>query len=173
MTNKLSVREICIFAMLGTLMFSSKMLTESLPNIHLLGVLTISYTVAFRYKALIPIYVFVFLTGIYAGFSVWWWPYLYLWAVLWGMTMLIPKRMPTKVAAPVYMAVCGLHGLIYGTLYSPYQALMFGLNFKQTLAWIMAGLPYDAIHAVSNTIAGVLVVPISTLLIKLNKNVIT
>ena len=153
-------------------MFCSKMLTESLPNIHLLGVLTISYTIAFRFKALIPIYVFVFLTGIYAGFSVWWWPYLYLWAVLWGVTMLLPKNMPKKVAIPVYMLVCGLHGLCYGTLYAPYQALMFGLNFKEMLAWIAAGLPFDAVHAVGNTIAGILIVPISTLLIKLNKSVI-
>ena len=153
-------------------MFCSKMLTESLPNIHLLGVLTISYTIAFRFKALIPIYVFIFLTGIYAGFSVWWWPYLYLWAVLWGVTMLLPKNMPKKVAIPVYMLVCGLHGLCYGTLYAPYQALMFGLNFKEMLAWIAAGLPFDAVHAVGNTIAGILIVPISTLLIKLNKSVI-
>lgn len=170
--KKLTISEICIFAMLGTLMFCSKMVTESLPNIHLLGVLTVAYTVTYRVKALIPIYIFVFLTGIYAGFSVWWWPYFYLWAVLWGMTMLLPKKMPKKVAVPVYMLVCGLHGLIYGTLYAPYQAIMFGLNFKEMLAWIGAGLPFDAVHAVGNTVAGILVVPISSLLIKLNKHII-
>ena len=157
--------------MLGTLMFCSKMVTESIPNVHLIGVLTVAYTIAYRVKALVPIYVFVFLTGIYAGFSVWWWPYLYLWPILWGMVMLLPKKMPIVVKVIVYALVCGLHGLIYGTLYAPYQAIMFGLNFKEMLAWIAAGLPFDAIHAISNTIAGfLLIVPISQLLIKLKKH---
>ena len=53
---------------------------ELLPNIHLLGMLTMVYTIVFRIKALIPIYVYVFLNGIFAGFSPWWIPYLYIWA---------------------------------------------------------------------------------------------
>ena len=58
---KLSVKEIALFGMLGALMYASKMALEFLPNVHLLGVFTISMTVVFRKKALYPIYVFVFL----------------------------------------------------------------------------------------------------------------
>ena len=32
------------------------------------------------------------------GFGVWWVPYLYVWTVLWGMTMLLPKKMPNITA---------------------------------------------------------------------------
>ena len=42
--NTLDVRETCIFAMLGAVMFASKIIMEALPNIHLLGVLTVTYT---------------------------------------------------------------------------------------------------------------------------------
>ena len=80
--------------MLGTVMFCSKIIMEALPNIHLLGMLTMVYTVVFRAKALIPIYLYVFLNGLYAGFAVWWIPYLYIWTILWGVTMLIPRRIP-------------------------------------------------------------------------------
>lgn len=52
-------RDVVLFAMLATLMFTSKLLMEALPNIHLLGMLTMVYTLAFRYKALIPIYLYV------------------------------------------------------------------------------------------------------------------
>ena len=166
---KLTVYELCVFAMLGTIMFCSKLVMEALPNIHLLGMLTIAYTIAYRLKALIPIYLYVFLNGLFAGFSAWWIPYLYVWAVLWGVVMLLPKRMPKMVAVPVYMVVCGLHGLLFGVLYAPAQALLFGLNFNETIAWIVAGFPFDIAHAVGNIFAGILIVPISQLLIKLKK----
>lgn len=161
---KLNVKEIVIFGMLGSLMYASKMLMEVLPNIHLLGVFTIAFTVVYRQKALYPIYTYVLLNGVFSGFNMWWMPYLYIWTILWGVTMLLPKNMPKKVEPIVYMTVCALHGFLYGALYAPAQAIMFGLNFEGMIAWIIAGLPFDAIHGVSNFFCGLLIVPIITLL---------
>ena len=141
-------------------MYASKIALEILPNVHLLAVFIMAETVVYRQKALYPIYTFVFITGLMNGFSIWWWPYLYIWTVLWGAGMLLPKEMPKKVAPVVYMVVCALHGFLYGTLYSPYQALMFHLDFKGMVSWIIAGLPYDAIHGVSNFFCALLVVPL-------------
>lgn len=149
-----------MFALLGALMLVSKLALEFLPNVHMLAALTIAYTVVFRKKALYPIYVYVLLNGIVAGFSLWWIPYLYLWTVLWGVTMLLPKNMKPKVAVPVYMVTAALHGFLFGTMYAPAQAIMFGLNFKATISWIIAGLPWDAIHGVSNFFMAILVLPI-------------
>lgn len=156
--------------MLGTVMFISKLVMEALPNIHLLGMFIMVYTIVYRIKALIPIYVFVFLTGIYAGFSLWWIPYLYIWAVLFGITMLLPKKMPKWLCCIVYPTVCALHGLAYGTLYAPAQAILFRLDFKGMIAWIIAGLPWDVVHAGGNFIAGLLVFPLSEVLKRLNKH---
>jgi energy-coupling factor transport system substrate-specific component len=142
---------------------------EVLPNIHLLGMLTMTYTLVFRSKALIPIYVYVLLNGVYAGFSVWWLPYLYIWTILWGITMLLPKRMPRAVACVVYAAVCTLHGLCFGVLYAPAQALMWGLTFGGAVAWVIAGLPYDLIHGISNVGLGLLIVPLAEVLEKLSQ----
>lgn len=148
-------------------MFQSKIIMELLPNIHLLGMLTMCYTLLFRAKALLPIYVFVILNGVYAGFALWWYPYLYIWTILWGITMLLPRRMPRKVAFVVYPLVCGLHGLLFGILYAPAQALMFGLNFKQMLAWIASGLPFDVMHGIGNLAAGFLILPLTDRLRKM------
>lgn len=163
----LSTREIVVFAMLATITFLSKLLMEWAPNIHLVGMLIMVYTLVYRKKALIPLYGYVFLFGLYYGFSTWWLPYLYIWTVLWGVTMLLPKSLPKKWAVPIYMAVCGLHGLLYGVLYAPAQALLFGLNFKGMLTWIAAGFPFDALHAAGNLAAGILIVPLTDLLRKL------
>ncbi len=163
----LQIREMVVFAMLGTVMFCSKILMELLPNIHLLGMLTILYTVVFRKKALIPIYLYVMLNGVYGGFNLWWFPYLYIWMILWAMTMLIPQGAPKKIRCILYPLIGCIHGFAFGVLYSPGQALMFGLNFQQTVAWILSGLPFDLIHGISNLFTGMLVLPLSELLGKL------
>ena len=157
---KLTTREVAVFAMLGAIMYASKMIMEIAPNVHLLGTFVIAFTLVYGKKALYPIYVFVLLTGVYAGFAAWWIPYLYLWTILWGVTMLLPKNMPKKVKPFVYMTVCAMHGFLYGILYSPAQAFFFGLNLEGTIAWIAAGLPWDFVHGVSNFFCGMLILPI-------------
>lgn len=157
---KLTIKEIAVFSMFGALMYASKLIMEVLPNVHLLGVFTIALTVVYRKKALYPIYIYVLLNGLFAGFNMWWIPYLYIWTVLWGATMLLPKNIPAKLQPIVYCALCSAHGFLFGTLYSPAQAVMFGLSFEQTIAWIIAGLPYDCIHGVSNIFTGLLIVPL-------------
>ena len=150
-------------------MFASKKAMEALPNLHLIGMFTMAFTLVFRKKALIPLYLYVMLDGVFSGFSLWWIPYLYLWAILWGVTMLLPKNMPKRVACVVYPLVCALHGIAFGTLYAPAYAVMFHLDFRQTLAWIAAGLPFDLLHGVGNFFAGLLILPLSLLMKKLLK----
>ena len=167
---KLTIREMAVFAMLGALMYASKMIMEVAPNVHLLGVFTIAFTVVYRKKALYPIYTYVLLNGIFCGFATWWIPYLYLWAVLWGATMLLPKRIPEKLRPLVYMLLCAAHGFLFGTLYAPAQALLYGLSFQKMVAWIISGLPWDFVHGVSNFFCGILIVPIIKILTFLEKN---
>ena len=167
MSNR--IFETVLFAMFAALMFTSKIIMEALPNIHLLGMFVMLCTVVFRAKALIPLYLYVIVQGIYAGFAQWWMPYLYVWTVLWGMTMLIPKNIPNKIAMFVYPAVCALHGFCFGIIYAPGQALLYGFNFNQTLAWIASGFYFDVLHGISNIFTGTLVLPLSELIKKLMK----
>lgn len=154
--------ELAIFAMLGTVMFVSKLLMSALPNIHIVAVLAVTYTLIFRVKALIPIYVYVFLELLDYGFTLWWVPNLYMWAIIWGLAMLIPSKTPIPVAAVISVIVCGFHGFAYGIMWAPAQAILMGYDFNQMLTWIGFGLPYDAIHGVSNLTLGTLVIPLAT-----------
>lgn len=140
---------------------------EGLPNVHLLGMLTVTYTLVYRWRALIPIYIYVLLNGLFAGFNAWWFPYLYIWTILWALTMILPKRLPKWLACVIYPLLCGIHGFAYGILYAPAQAVMYHFSLQQTVAWISAGLPFDVIHGVSNIAVGLLIYPLSVLLQKL------
>lgn len=157
--------------MFAALMYASKVIMEAFPNIHLLGMLTMTLAVVYRKKALIPIYLYVFIQGLFSGFSPWWVPYLYIWTLLWGITVLLPKNMHPAVAIPVYSVVCGMHGFLFGILYSPAQALMYGLSVPEWISWIAVGIPYDMIHGISNLVMGTLVFPLSRLIIKLEEKI--
>ncbi len=166
----LTLRHLILFAMLGALMVCSQLLMALAPNIHLIGMFVMVFTLVYRAKALIPIYVYVFLLGLYYGFPMnWWGAYLYIWTILWGVTMLLPRNMPPRVAPVVYMVVCGLHGLLFGVLYAPYTALIMGQTFEQMLATIATGLWFDLLHVTGNLAAGVLIVPMQKLLLRLEK----
>ena len=165
----LTVYEISVFSMLGAIMYCSKMILEWAPNVHLLGLFTMAFTIVYRKKALIPIYIFVLLLGVLNGFNGWWFPYLYIWTILWGVTMLLPKKMSPKVAVIVYAVICSLHGFMFGILYAPAQAIMFGLDFKGMITWLSAGAVFDTVHGVSNFFAGFLIVPMVNLLRKIDK----
>ena len=86
--------------------------------------------------------------------------------------MLLPKDLPNrKYGAIIYMIVCSLHGFLFGALFAPAQAIMFGLNFEGMIAWIIAGLSFDVIHGVSNFCLGILIIPLINLFKKLEKTV--
>ena len=153
---KLTTKEITIFGMLGAIMYISKFVMELFPNIHLIGVFTVAFTVVYKKKALYPIYTYVILNGVFCGFATCWLPN--------KGKMLLPKNMPQKVKPVVYMMVCSAHGFLFGALYAPAQALIYGLNFKSMVAWVIAGLPWDFIHGISNFFCGMLIMPIIAVL---------
>ncbi len=156
----LTVREIVLFGLFPALMVALQETMAAFPNIHLTGMFIMLMTLLFRAKALIPLYIYVAVMGPFLNFGVPWVAYLYIWTVLWGMTMLIPKKIPVKWAIFVYPLVCSLHGFAYGLLYTPTQALVYGYTLEQTKLWILSGLPFDALHGLSNLCMGLLIVPL-------------
>ncbi|MDR0914491.1 MAG: hypothetical protein LBM65_04940 [Oscillospiraceae bacterium] len=188
----LTLRELVLFALLGAIMFCGYFFLQVLPNVEVVSLLIVVYTVVFRAKALIPIYVYVVTNGIVYGFAPWWLPYLYIWAVLWAVVMLLPKfsffgnaaknksplspnnkNSATKplqknaLLAVLYAAVSGVFGLAFGALYMPAQALMFGLSFNGAVAWWLAGLIFDITHCAANFALGFLVLPLAAALSRL------
>lgn len=156
--------------MFGAMMFASKMAMEILPNVHLLAMFLGALVAVYRVRALIPLYVYVFLDGLVHGFSLWWIPYLYIFLPLVFGFLAIPKSAPRWLRAILYPTVAGLHGLLFGVLYAPMQALLFGLDsWEKVMAWIGAGAVFDITHAVSNTVFGTLILPFSLLLEKLER----
>lgn len=166
--KKSKILDLAIFAMFGALMFISKQVMEFLPNFHAITMLIAVLTLEYRARALIPLYVFVFLQGAYSGFQLWWYPYLYIWAVAWALFMLIPKKSSLKVKGILCAIFSAIHGILYGVLYAPFQVIaFFNSDFSKMLPWILVGLPWDAIQMCGNIIMSILVIPLYKVLHKL------
>jgi len=162
-----------IFAILGTIMFVSRISMQFIMNVHLLGLFIAAITLAYRARALIPIYIYIMLDGLFTGFAFWWLPYLYIWLPLWLMFMGAGKlsarfKIPKTAQVPIYMALGGLHGLLFGIMYAPAWALYMGLSFEAIIVWITVGFPADIIHCISNVVAGIFIIPLSELIRKLS-----
>ncbi len=44
------------------------------------------------------------------------------------------------------------------------KAVLYGLSFQGMISWIIAGLPFDFVHGVSNFFCGILIMPVISVL---------
>ena len=91
MKNKtfLSTYELVLFSALTALLFLLDIVLEVAMNVELVSMLVATYTLVFRKKALIILYLYVALYLLLFGFGVYNLAYLYIWLVLWGVFMLL------------------------------------------------------------------------------------
>lgn len=165
-----AARDAAIFGMFGAMMFATKYLMEVLPNVHLLGLFIGTLTVVYRWRALIPLYLYVLLDGLAHGFSPWWIAYLYIFLPLFFGFLLVPRTLPDSIKAVLYPTVSALHGLFFGVLYLPVWTVLYQLDtWEKMMAWVGAGALFDVTHMISNAVFGTLILPLSRLLFKLER----
>ncbi len=154
----LTVRDVTFLALATALIFALQIALASLPNIEVVSLLVLLYTLHFRGKALFIIYAFALREGGWYGFHIWWGMYLYVWTILWAAVMLLSRK-GRRHGAFLWATVNGLYGLAFGFFCSfPYVAMG---GVKMAYSWWLAGLPFDAAHGVGNFVTAlVLFVPL-------------
>jgi len=133
-----------VLAQLGALLFALKMALAALPNVELVTLLVMVYSVTLGKWALVPIYVYVVMENLIWGISDWSLCYLYVWLILWGLSRLL-----RQMESPMGWAVLGGgFGLLFGALCTPVYILLGGWSFA--LTWWVSGIPMDFVHCASN-----------------------
>ena len=160
--NKLTLRQITLFGMLGALTFGAKVAMAALPNIEPVSLMVMLFAATFGWKALYPVYLYVLMEVLLYGIGFWNVNYLYVWGIL--AVAAISMR---RLQHPIWWALLsGLFGVSFGLLCCPPYATMGG--FSYAIRWWLAGLPFDYIHGAANfVIALILFVPLRKLLEKL------
>jgi energy-coupling factor transport system substrate-specific component len=158
-------RRLVLAALFAALMIAGKEAMAFLPNVEVVSLFLVVYTAVYRAHALLPLYVFVAVEAVIYPYPPSVVMYLYVWLFLFGAVMLLPRD--RVLPAPVYAAISGLFGLLFGVLCAPTHAAFFGLGFEGALAWVVAGFPFDIAHAVGNFALGFLAYPLIRLLKRL------
>lgn len=164
--NKLRLREVALFGILGALTFGLKVAMSFLPNIEPVSLLVMLYAVVFGRKCLYPIYLYVLMEILFYGLHLWSINYLYVWTVLALMAWLL--RRSTQPLAWAMLAAA--FGLCLGLLCAPVYLFSGGLGFA--VSWWVSGIPFDLLHCAGNfAMALVLFVPLRRLLESLYRKV--
>ena len=165
--NKLLLREVALFGILGAMTFGAKVVMASLPNIEPVSLLVMVYAAVFGKKCLYPIYVYVMLEILLYGLGPWNIMYLYIWALLALFAWLL-----RKATHPLWWAVLsGSFGLAFGALCAPVDVAMGGFGYAYS-KWV-SGIPFDLTHCIGNfAIALLMFAPMRLLLEKLYRRML-
>ena len=173
--NDSRIFNMVLYTIFGVLLFISDIIFEVIPNVHGVALLICMITLVYRSRALIPIFIYIGLNAVSSlvisfGYSFWWVPYLYIFPVLWLLVMIIPKKATIKTKVILCTVFSGIHGLLFGLMYLPYQVFMHNLNFERAMAWLVSGLVFDVVHMISNVAMCSLIYPLYKVLIRLEES---
>ena len=143
---KIKARDIAELGMMIAVIEAAKLQLSFLPNVELVSLLIILFTLYAGPKVLYAIAGFVLLEGCIYGFGIWWIMYIYVWPILAGLTWLMRKNQTTLPFA----ILSGAFGLGFGAMCSIPYLFVGGVNMA--FSWWVAGIPYDILHGVSNLI---------------------
>ncbi len=159
---KLTTFEIVLFGVLGALTFAAKFVMSSLPNIEPVSLMILLFAVTFGWKALYPTYIYVAMEILCYGINTWNIYYLYVWAVLLVLALLM-----RKMQEPLGWAILsGTFGLAFGALCGITDIFIGGFSYA-VAKWV-SGIWFDLLHCAGNFVMALLLFkPLRELLTKL------
>ena len=161
--SSLSVRDIALLGMLIATLEVGKIALNAVPNVEVVTLLIILYTLQFGKKTIYAVIVFVLLECAMWGIGLWTIMYMYIWPLL-SIVVYFLRKLDSIWFWSIF---AGIFGLMFGALSSIVYLFMGG--FQTAFAWWIAGIPWDLVHGISNLIImAVLYIPLRALLKKLS-----
>ena len=160
----MKIKDITLIGIMSAILVAVQVTLSFLPNIELVSLLIIVYTLVFGRKALYIIYVFVAVEGVIYGIGLWWINYLYVWTILFLIVILLRKQHSPFIWA----IISGFFGLAFGALCAIPNLFLSG--FASAVSYFIAGIPYDILHGIGNFVVTLLLFhPLYQVLDRINK----
>lgn len=160
--RKLSVKDVALIGIMTATLIASKMALAFLPNIEIVSLLIIVFTLTFGYRIFYSIIIFTCLETFIWGMGLWSIMYLYIWPLLAIITYVFRKQ----DSVWFWAIISGIYGLGFGALGSILYLIIGGV--RTAFAWWIAGIPWDIVHCIGNfVLAMVLYKPLMSALRKL------
>ena len=141
----MSVQKLTRIALLSAILYVSKLVLDFLPNVELVSLFIILFSLIFGRETLLTITVFNLFQIIQWGIGTWTISYLYVWPLLCLLTLLLKKIIKEEFI--IWSIFSGLFGLIFGSLFA---LVYIPVDPAYALSYWISGLPWDVWHAVWN-----------------------
>lgn len=159
-TKRLSTRDIALVGILAALLTVGKLSLSFLPNIEVVTLLLMVYTVTLGWqRAALAAVVFSLVEIFLYGIQTWVVMYLVVWPSLVLLTAALEKLLSKLRFRIGYALLAGVYGFVFGLLCAVVEACFYTGSrgfFPYLFLYWSAGLPFDALHAAGNLILNLL-----------------
>lgn len=162
----MKAKDIVLIGILSATITAGKLALSFLPNVEIVTMLFIAYTIVFGYKKTLFVSLIFTTTEIFIyGFNTWFLVYYFIWPFLILLTGLMKRLIKSEYG---YAALGGLFGYAFGFFFAIGESLFYGIAYGW--AYWIRGLLFDLVHGTSNFILIlVLLNPLKNLLFKLKR----
>ena len=142
----ITTKDIAVMGVMTATIEAAKLALSFVPNVELVTLLVILYSINFGKKALPAIFAFVGIECLIWGLGLWVIMYLYIWPLLSIVVQIFRKQKSVWF----WSILAGIYGVLFGALCSiPY---FFIGGIRTAVTWWISGIPYDILHGISNFI---------------------
>lgn len=127
-------------------MFLGQYIFQFIPNIEVVSLFIIIFSLIYRYKILYSITLFIMLMGIFYGFGLWILGYLIIWPLLCVMTIILSKYLKKNYF------ILSLFSATFAFLFGAFYAIPYIFVGGASLAFVywISGIVFDIIHMIGN-----------------------
>lgn len=142
--GRITASDIARIGIMSAALTAGKTALAFLPNIEVVSLLIILYSIYFGKKVIFAVLVFIALECMIWGVNLWTLMYIYIWPLLAAAAWVFRKK-DDIIFWSVFSAV---FGLMFGGLCS--LVYVFAGGFKTAFYWWIAGIPMDVVHCIGN-----------------------
>lgn len=147
-----AAKSVSQIAIMAALLEGAKIALAVLPNIEIVTLLIILFTLMLGRNSLYAVFVFIGLECCLWGVHLWTVMYLFVWPVLVLLVLLFRKQSDF-----FFCVLAGVFGLCFGALCAVVYLFVGGPHMA--LAWWISGIPWDIVHGVSNFVLCLILLP--------------
>ncbi|HHV46550.1 MAG TPA: hypothetical protein GXX53_06600 [Tissierellia bacterium] len=157
-------KDIVLIGILSATITAGKLALSFIPNIEVVTLLFIAYTIVFGYRKTMFVSLIFTTTEIFIyGLNTWLLVYYFIWPFLILLTEIMKKAVKSEYG---YAVLGGIFGYAFGFFFAIGESLFYGIAYGW--AYWIRGLLFDLIHGTSNFIVILtLLNPLKSLLSKL------
>lgn len=159
-------KDVVLIGILSAIITAGKLALSFIPNIEIVTLLFIVYTIVFGYKKTMFVSLIFTTTEIFIyGFNTWLLVYYVIWPLLISLTELMKKVIESEYG---YAALGAIFGYAFGLFFAIGESFFYGIAYGW--AYWIRGLLFDLVHGTSNFILILILLnPLKSLLFKLKK----